>query len=93
MAEISNINVNGTTYDIVDDEARCVVMTIGSINSLPVSVGNTKITADHVVVNSVLSNPSAQTGDWTVTTTSGQVSISGSISGTTNITLYLIEQR
>ena len=49
------------------------------------------VTADHVVIESVLSNPSAQTGDWTVTTASNSIIISGSISGTTNLTLTLIE--
>lgn len=90
MAQISNINVNGTTYDIVDDGGRCLTITFSSFSSLPQTVSNSSITANHVVVNSVLSNPSAQTGDWTVTTSSGSVSVSGSISGSTTLTLYLI---
>lgn len=49
------------------------------------------VTADHVVIESVLSTPSAQVSDWTVTTASNSIIISGSISGTTNLTLTLIE--
>ena len=72
---------------------KCVVVTSSSFSSLPQTLSNANLTANHVVINSVLSNPSAQTGDWTVTTSSGSLSISGSISGSTTITLYLIEQR
>ena len=72
---------------------KCVVVTSSSFSSLPQTLSNANLTASHVVINSVLSNPSAQTGDWTVTTSSGSLSISGSISGSTTITLYLIEQR
>lgn len=64
-----------------------VEVTQSSVSSLPVTIANTAITANHVVVDSVLSNPSAQTGDWTVTTSAGQAVIAGTISGTTDITI------
>lgn len=70
-----------------------LVFTIVGVNSLPKTFTNVAITADHVVSWATLSNPAAQTGDWTVTTarsgSSGTVTISGTISGTTNITLVL----
>lgn len=72
---------------------KCVVVTSSSFSSLPQTLSNANLTANHVVVNSVLSNPSAQTSDWTITTSARSLSISGSISGSTTITLYLIEQR
>ena len=72
---------------------KVLVLTGSSISSLPYTISNSNITASHVVVNSVLSNPSAQTGDWTVTTAAGSLTISGSISETTNITLYLALRR
>lgn len=62
-----------------------------SVSSLLTIITNSAITSDMEVINCVLSNPSAQTGDWTVTTSNGSLTISGSISGTTNITLYLAE--
>ena len=68
-----------------------ITVTSSSFNSLPQTISNTKITSDHVVVNAVLSNPSAQTGDWTVTTSNGSLTISGTINGTTTITLNLIK--
>lgn len=71
-------------------EIKCLVLTSSSFSSLPQTITNANITSDHVVINSVLSNPSAQTGDWTVTTSNGSLSISGSISGSTTITLYLM---
>lgn len=64
-----------------------------SVSSLPTTISDSKILASHEVVQAVLSNPSAQTGDWTVTTSAGSAVISGSISGTTNITLYLAVTR
>lgn len=62
---------------------------VPSFSSLPQTVSNADVTADHVVVNSVLGTPSAQTGDWTVTTSAGSLTIAGSISGSTTLTLYL----
>ena len=72
------------------DEIKCLVLTSSSFSFLPQTITNTAITSDMVVINSVLSNPSAQTGDWAVTTSNGSLSISGSISGSTTITLYLM---
>lgn len=71
------------------DELKVLVITSSSFSSLPQTISNTAITESHVVINSVLSNPSAQTGDWTVTTSNGSLTISGSISGSTTVTLYL----
>jgi len=70
---------------------KTLVVTLSSISSLSTTFSNSAITSTMVVINSVLSNPSAQTGDWTVTTSDGSVTIAGSISGTTGITLYLAE--
>lgn len=62
---------------------------VPSFSSLPQTVSNADVTADHVVVNSVLGTPSTQTGDWTVTTSAGSLTIAGTISGSTTLTLYL----
>lgn len=70
-----------------------IVITTNSFNSLPQTVDNANITSNHVVVNSVFSNPSAQTNDWTVETQTGRLTINGSISGSTTLTLYLAKQR
>ena len=80
---------------LTNNVAKCetLVVSIASFSALPQTITNANIEDDMVVVNSVLSNPSAQTGDWTVTTSSGSLTISGSISGTTTATLYLMKSR
>ena len=99
-ADVSDFNDNmdildGALKEVEDDamEIKALKLTIASVSSLPKTVSNSKITADMEVIHSVLSNPSAQTGDWTVNTSSGSLTISGTISGTTNITLYLQKTR
>lgn len=70
------------------------IVEISDISSLPYTLNGgdaTAITPTFVVVNSVLSNPSAQTSDWIITTDYNSITISGSISGSTNLTLYLEE--
>lgn len=70
-----------------------IVVTTASFSSLPQTISNANITDDMVVVNSILGTPSAQTSDWTVTTNEGSLTISGSISGSTTLTLYLSKSR
>ena len=70
-----------------------LVVDVASFSSLPQTITNANITSDMVVVNSVLGTPSAQTGDWTVTTANRSATITGSISGETSLTLYLMKSR
>lgn len=74
-------------------KAEVLIVNVASFSALPQTVSNTEIESDMVVVNSLLSNPSAQTGDWTVTTTNGSLTVTGTISGTTALTLYLMKSR
>ena len=61
---------------------------MGTISSLPVTKTAADVTPDMICTHSQLGTPSAQTSDWTVDTdTAGQITISGSISGST--TLYI----
>ena len=53
------------------------------------TVSDPRITGDMEVVRAVLSNPAAQQGDWTVTTVTGSLTITGAISGQTGVVLYL----
>lgn len=89
VSAISDENNTSLTELLDSVVAKCLVLTSSSFSSLPQTITNANITSDMVVINSVLSNPSAQTGDWTVTTSDGSLTISGSISGTTTVTLYL----
>lgn len=71
------------------DSLKVLVVTLSAFSSLPATFYETAVTADHVCIKAELSTPSAQTGDWTVTTSAGELTISGSISGSTTATLYL----
>ena len=75
------------------DVMPTLVIEVASFSSLPQIVTDERITADMVVVNSALGTPSAQTSDWTVTTANGSATITGSISGSTTLTLYLMKSR
>lgn len=77
---------------------ECLVIECGTISSLPRTITDADISGRHiesdmVVINSELGTPSAQVGDWTVTTGSGTLTISGSINGSTTLTLYLMKSR
>ena len=75
------------------DVMPTLVIEVASFSSLPQTVTNENITSDMVVVNSALGTPSAQTSDWTVTTADGSVTVTGDISGSTTLTLYLMKSR
>lgn len=75
-------------------EAREVlVLTRSSFSSLPITITNANITSDMVCIKAELGTPSAQTGDWTVTTSNGSLTVAGTISGSTTLTLYLAKSR
>lgn len=74
------------------EEARPLQINLGTISSLPVTVSDDRITADHICkpADCLLSVPSAQTSDWTVTTSDGSVTVSGTVSGSTTATIWLV---
>lgn len=80
--------VNSSIYTL-----QTYVLDCGTISSLPATVTDSVITDDMVAIKAELGTPSAQTADWTVTTSSGSLTISGSISGSTTCTLYLNKSR
>lgn len=92
-------SVSSATADISSLQSsvakcECVVFSRTGITGLPVSYMDSRFDTDMVCIHAVLSNPSAQLDDWTVNTdTAGRCVISGSISGSTDITLYLMKSR
>ena len=68
-----------------------VKVVLSSITSLPKTYTVTGLTANHEVTEYQLSNPNAQAGDWTVTTATNSLTLSGTFNGTdaTNVTMYL----
>lgn len=80
---------NLTVQEELDD--KILVLDIPSFSSLPRLINNSRITMNHIVAEAILGTPSAQTGDWTVVTTNGQVAVAGTISGSTTLKLVLVK--
>lgn len=94
VAAINEIKGRADTLDTAVAKCETLVLTKSSVSSLPTTISSASIETDMVCVKSVLSNPAAQLSDWTVNTdTAGQATISGTISGTTNVTLYMMKSR
>ncbi|MBQ1789728.1 MAG: hypothetical protein II008_06100 [Oscillospiraceae bacterium] len=68
---------------------KMVVVVSGTITANNKQITNANILANHVVVNAVLSNPTAQASNWTVQTYAGYLTITGDVSGSTTLTLTL----
>lgn len=74
-------------------QAGTLVVDCGTVSSLPTTVSDVNVTSDMVVINSYLGTPSVMTGNWTVATSNGSLTISGNISGSTSVKLYLTKGR
>ena len=68
-----------------------VMLETSGVSALPVTISDADITADMVLIHAELSSPRAQTGEWTIDTAAGSVTISGNINGTTDIRMILSE--
>jgi len=81
--------------DIGDWKITCgavssiIKVEIASFSSLPKTIYDAAITADHIVTRDEVGTPSAMTSDWEVNTYDGSLTISGSISGSTTLRLIL----
>ena len=53
------------------------------------TINDSRITADMECTASVIGNPSAQTSDWTVTTSAGEVVVTGTCSAATTLQMKL----
>lgn len=87
---------DGTNWLVSSDTASAGVLVVekSGVSSLTTDIDDTRISQNHVLVDIVLSNPSAQTADWTWTTYNGYIRFgpSGAISGSTDITAILAYQ-
>ena len=79
--------------DAITNKLEMLPVNCGTISSLPTTINNSNVESDMVVLQSVLGTPSAQVSNWTVTTANGSLTISGTISGSTTLTLYLMKSR
>ena len=91
--EVFSVNKDGDVDMAGHSNDTHVDFTVSSVSSLPVTVYSSDITSDMKVVSSEISNPAAIRSDLTVTTAAGSCTVSGTISGTTNITLQLARVR
>ena len=89
-ANVVQINWNSDTIDTAFGRNN-IYVSVSNLSALPFTYSNTKITAKHRVVNMVLSNTEAQQSDWSYSTSAGSVTLSGTISGSTNVFLYMAE--
>jgi hypothetical protein len=95
----TNIALADTVTDqIADNKAdiakkEVLVITASSVSSLPQTINNAAIETDMVCIKAECSNSAAYLDATVNTDTAGQAVISGTISGTTNITLYLMKSR
>ena len=87
---VLDINANSDKIDAAFGRNN-VFITISNLSSLPHTVSNSKITANHRVVNAVFTNPAAAPSDWSYTTSAGGITLSGTISGTTTVYLCLAD--
>lgn len=91
---VTAINEVDAQEDTNASELKCLVLSKAAFSSLPQTFTDSRITTDMVCLKAELSTPSAQTGDWTVNTdTAGQAVVSGSISGSTTLKIYLVHSR
>ena len=77
------------------EEAKVLIVSTGTISSLPTTITDSNIKEDMVVINKydAVGDLSMQGSDLTVITTDGSATISGTLNGSTNITLYLMRAR
>ena len=85
------LDSSGTLRSGVLVAADVITVDIASFNSLPQTVSDAAITADHIAVMCEPGTPVSQVGEWTVTTAAGSVTVSGSISGSTTLKLVLVK--
>lgn len=90
VEDVYQLSHDGARMDQIDNGVIVVTVPISAGTSgVRGSASNSAITANHVVLNAVVANPAAQTGNWTWTTAAGSVSISGAAASATTVTLYL----
>lgn len=91
---IGDINGNMDILDSAVTKSEILIVDFGTVSSLPVSQNVTGAETDMVCIHAELGTPSAQQSDWTVNTnTAGSITVSGTISGSTTLKLYMMKSR
>lgn len=83
------INTLSEKVESINTSNSALTITFANISSLPTTVYNDSVTSDMVVTGKEFSNSEAVIENMKTTIVDGSVTISGTITGTTDITLYL----
>jgi len=80
-----------STGQQIDESVQKGVVAVdcGTVSSLPFTKTNANILASHVVVSAEFGSPAAQGDVWTVATSAGSLTISGTILRSTTLKLML----
>lgn len=95
MADVSSIKIGNTTYQVKDTVARertesnILVISVAAFSAFPKTVNDSRITADHVLLNCSFGNEAAITSDVTWTTNAGNIVLRGTIEGETTAQIVL----
>lgn len=79
--------INGLVTEI--ESAQLLLIDIPSFDTLPYTLYDSRITANHILVRALPGNPDAVVGTWSVVTYNGRVQVRGTISGSTTLQLVL----
>lgn len=74
------------------EQVRPLEINFPAVSSLPLTVSDDRIFSDHETREGFvyLTNPAAQTGDWSVATDDGSVTLDGPVSDTTGVNIWLV---
>ena len=90
----NNYEIANTAYvDRAVSKMEVLKYTASGIADNNRSFNVTGLESDMVPLTMDLSNPSVQTGDWTISTTTNNFTITGSITGNTNADFYFVKTR
>ena len=95
MPDASQFTADGVTYDVSDAVARAALknkiltLSVGAFSALPLTISNSKITADMVVLQCTFGTPTAILSDIAWQTSAGRLRLAGDISGTTTAQIVL----
>lgn len=97
-ADIADINDNMDDIDTALHDLDTAITgnkpikcTKSGVSALPTTITKTGITATMQAVKMMLSAPYVQGSDWTITSAAGSITISGTITGSTDIEVWMEE--
>lgn len=90
-SDLTGLEVGGTKYKVPSGGGGALTVTTPSISSLPYTINNAAIKANHRVVKWYWSQANSVRGILTCNTSDGSLTITGTLSQATTLTLTLVE--